>query len=378
MTSMVSKKHPVRNLTDQLKKHNAFTAENIPRIAAFYTKLLVQEPLRLIEKASSHQRIKEHQLERDPIFIVGHWRSGTSFLQYMLGQDPQFGYLNKFQAVFPDLFLKSEGMLKSLVNCIPDTLNLIRDAQNMSINLDLESPSEIEIALTTMISPTSLHWGHIFPQESEQYFDKFLDLENASSQELARWRRDYTHLIKKVSMKSGARQILIKSPGNASRISQLLELYPNAKFVFIHRNPYDVFYSSQKLWNTLLDNLALQSFSQQQMEQEIIRIYRKVMKSYLRQRKTVPDGQLTEVRFNDFVSNPIQELSGIYNDLSIPNFDFAHDRFNSFLSQKTEGKSTSYDYHDEHIDELNKKWRFAFEEWNYRMLNQPQKKAKVI
>lgn len=374
---METQKHPIRNLTSQLKKHGAFSVNNIPRIAAFYAKLAIQEPFRIIEKINHYNDIKDYTLEYDPIFVIGHWRSGTSFLQYLLGQDPQLGYLNKFQAVFPDVFLQSENFLKSMVERIPDTLNLVQDAQNMSINLDLDSPSEIEIALTTMISPTSLHWGHIFPKDAWEYFNKYLFFDTATENEIEKWKRDYAHLISKVAMKSDERQILIKSPGNACRIPQLLDLYPNAKFIFIHRNPYDVFYSSQKLWNTLIDNLALQSFSQQEIESEIIKVYKKLMGMYIEQRSEVPDGQLAEIRFENFVSDPVSELNSVYKELSIPAFEKAKPHFEVFLSQKTEGKSSDYNYDPNVMNELNKEWKFAFEEWNYPIISAQNKASKI-
>lgn len=366
---MNSRRHPVRNLTKQLLKHDAFATENIAKISAFYLKLILQGPFRLYEKVRWNSRIKNHELSKDPIFIIGHWRSGTSFLQYLLGQDQQFGFMNKFQVAFPDIFLSSESSLKPLVNCIPQSINLIRDAQNMSINLELDSPSEIEIALTTMISPTSLHWGHIFPKNAEEYFDKYLFFDTAKSSEIEKWKQDYRYLIKKTSLKNDGRQLLIKSPGNTARSDELLEMYPEARFIFIYRNPYDVFYSSKKLWNTLLDNLALQDIEKQQMEEEIITLYRKLMQRYLEQRNKIPAGQLAEIRFEDFVSQPVTELRNVYNQLELGRFEDAQAHFQDFLDKKTEGKSSSYDYENRIIKEINTNWEFAFDAWNYPLIS---------
>lgn len=364
---MNSRRHPVRNLTAQLKKHHAFSRKNIPKITAFYLKLAIQEPFRVIEELKS-TNIKKHEPEKDPIFIIGHWRSGTSFLQYLMSQDPQFGYMNKFQVVFPDIFLNSERFFKKLVNLVPDSLPLIQDAQNMSIDLDLDSPSEIEIALTTMISPTSLHWGHIFPNNAWDYFDKYLFFDTATETDINQWKRDYKYLIKKTSLKNDDKQLLIKSPGNASRIKKLLDLYPQARFIFIHRNPYDVFYSSKKLWNTLLDNLALQDFSKKQMEQEIIKVYNKLMKRYLEQRTDVPEEQIAEIRFQDFISNPMDQLHAVYQKLELQDFDKAVPHFRTFLESKTEGKSSNYEYENRIVKLINENWKFAFDQWDYSMI----------
>ncbi|HYW34696.1 MAG TPA: sulfotransferase, partial [Balneolaceae bacterium] len=106
------------------------------RITVFYLKLLLQEPFRFWEELRHGKDIDQHEPAYDPIFIIGHWRSGTSFMQYLLGRDPQFAYLNKFETVFPDVFLGSENFLKTLARRIPQTLQLVRDAQNMSIDLE--------------------------------------------------------------------------------------------------------------------------------------------------------------------------------------------------------------------------------------------------
>lgn len=372
---MNSRRHPVRNLTAQLKKHHAFSRKNLPKITAFYLKLFIQEPFRVIEKLKSKD-IREHELEKDPIFIIGHWRSGTSFLQYLMSQDPQFGYMNKFQVVFPDIFLYSERFFKTLVNLVPDSLPLIQDAQNMSIDLDLNSPSEIEIALTTMISLTSIHWGHIFPNDAWDYFDRYLFFDAATEADINQWKRDYKYLIKKTALKNDGKQLLIKSPGNASRINKLLDLYPRARFIFIHRNPYDVFYSSKKLWNTLLDNLALQDFSKQQMEQEIIKVYKKLMGRYLKQRADVPQEQITEIRFQDFVSDPVDELHTVYQKLQLQDFDKAVPHFRTFLENKTEGKSSDYEYENRIVKLINENWDFSFDEWDYSMIKN-SKRANI-
>jgi hypothetical protein len=362
---MQNHRHPIKNLTGLLREHHAFKKENLPRIAVFYLKSILQEPLRILEEVNYADAIHDHSMQKDPIFIIGHWRSGTSFLQYLLGQDQQFGFMNKFQVVFPDIFLYSESFLKPLINKIPRTFNFTRDARNMSINLELDSPSEIEIALTTMISPTSLHWGHIFPQDAWQYFDKFLFFDRAKESEIQLWKDHYHHLIKKTSLNNDGKQVIIKSPGNACRIEKLLELYPDAKFIFIHRNPYDVFYSSKKLWNTLLGNLSLQNFDEQQMEEEIISLYKKLMKRYLQERERVPEAQLAEIRFKDFVDNPVKELTKVYHTLNLEGFEQAEKKFYEFLSTKTEGKSSNYTYEDHTVKRLNEEWDFAFKEWKY-------------
>ena len=53
-------------------------------------------------------------------------------------------------------------------------------------------------------------------------------------------------------------RLLLKSPCHTGRIRHLLQLYPNAQFVFVHRHPIDVFLSSVHSTNTTYGYMFLQ------------------------------------------------------------------------------------------------------------------------
>jgi len=53
------------------------------------------------------------------------------------------------------------------------------------------------------------------------------------------------YFIRKVQLFRGTeKRLLLKSPVHTARIKLLLKLFPDAQFVYIHRNPYDVFRSA--------------------------------------------------------------------------------------------------------------------------------------
>ena len=57
-----------------------------------------------------------------PLFILGHWRSGTTLLHNLLAIDDQFGYPNLYQVFFPHTFLCTEEVRTDLVvPLIPST-----------------------------------------------------------------------------------------------------------------------------------------------------------------------------------------------------------------------------------------------------------------
>lgn len=62
-------------------------------------------PFRMIERILFGKKIEKLQIEYPPIFIIGHWRSGTTYLHNLMTQDPNFGYVSTQQAWSPEAFL---------------------------------------------------------------------------------------------------------------------------------------------------------------------------------------------------------------------------------------------------------------------------------
>lgn len=363
--------NPILFYTKQLfENRSAFYSNANPeiykRIFAWYMKLFVTEPFRWYEIITRDRQIKNHKLDRPPLFILGHWRSGTSFLQTLLSRDPARGFLHKYASVFPESFLSSESVIKPVVRKITDTFETKQNISKISVSWEWETPGELDIAMATLFSPYSLHWGHVFPADKfDHYMEKYAYFNTATEEEEKRWKETCRYLINKASIKNRKKQLIIKSPANTGRIEQLLDLYPNAKFVYIHRNPFDVFYSNLKMWNVILDNLSFQQISRKQIIEHILRTYRKLLSSYLEQRSSIPRENLIELKYETFVEDPIVGLDRVYNTLSLGGFDDALPAFQQFLSNQ-EKKSSSYQYEPEIVSRIEKEWQFSLREWPYR------------
>lgn len=328
-------------------------------------KNMITTPFRLLERTAYHRQVQKHRLTKDPIFVLGHWRSGTSFLQYLVCQDPQFGYLSKFQSVFPELFLESEETIKPLIEKVSNYLETTDHLRDISVNWDWDSPGELDIATTTMMTETTPHWGHVFPQNYRSYFDKYLYLRSTAGEERSEWLRNYDHFIKKLSIKNDGRQIVIKSPGNTARVRYLLEMYPDAKFIYIHRNPVDVFYSNRKLWNVLLDNISLQKMGSDELDEAILKTYERVMTCYFTDRDLIPKGNLAELTFESFVADPLTEMETVYETLALPGFETAKPEIRAFLDSQSSSGSSSYAYDPDIIRTIGERWAFSLDRYPY-------------
>ena len=61
-------------------------------------------PMRLIEKIRYGRTVARTKIAHPPIFIIGHARTGTTHLHYLLTRDPQFATVSMFQSVAPTFF----------------------------------------------------------------------------------------------------------------------------------------------------------------------------------------------------------------------------------------------------------------------------------
>src|SRR3954452_1948969 len=114
------------------------------------------------------------------MFIVGHWRTGTTILHELLVMDTQLGFPTTYQVMAPHHFLLTEKWLPRL---LAHALPARRPMDNMEVGFD--KPQEDEFAVCNMGQGSPyLKWA--FPNTAADH-EKYLDLEGLSERELKRW-----------------------------------------------------------------------------------------------------------------------------------------------------------------------------------------------
>src|SRR5262249_24124968 len=105
---------------------------------------LTNSLFRRVEERIYGARIARTEV-KPPLFILGHWRTGTTHLHYLLGADPRFAYPNTYQVSYPHTFLTTEAVGARLGGIlIPGKRPM--DEVRMSFKL----PNEDEFALCQM------------------------------------------------------------------------------------------------------------------------------------------------------------------------------------------------------------------------------------
>src|SRR5574337_127011 len=160
----------------------------VPRLLAVSLSTLLTSPLRLYESIRYGPTVRRTTIRAAPIFIIGHWRTGTTHLHNLLCRDQQFGYVSTFQAMAPGFCLMGEKRIKPLLARLIQKDHPTREIDNMPLSLD--APQEESFALANMSPYASLHI-YSLPRQAPAIFDKYALLNNLTAAERAEWTRAY-------------------------------------------------------------------------------------------------------------------------------------------------------------------------------------------
>jgi len=342
-------------------------AQNRFRIAGRYLPRLlyaglistILAPFRLLDTARYGRTVGNTEITRQPLFIIGHWRSGTTYLHNLFSIDEQFGYCSTFHSLVPGAFLGNQRLKSIVAASIPET----RPMDEVPMGADL--PQEEEYALGSL-TPYAYYNGWIFPRNM-RYYNRTVCLEDAPSRMREKWRQTYRWFLKKLTCHWDGRRLVLKNPANTARLPLLLDMFPGARFVHIRRNPYDVYASMMKFMTTVLPRYTVQRPPlQEQMSDAILDVYEKLYRNYFTNRSKIPDGQLVEVGYEDFVQEPLQHLERIYTSLSLDGYDTCRERFAAYITSQSHITAHHYPLGDRLKEHVARRWEFAFDRLGYQ------------
>jgi omega-hydroxy-beta-dihydromenaquinone-9 sulfotransferase len=344
----------------RLLKENGlqFPARSWLKLAATGLISLATTPLRRVEDAVYCRRLAKQDVQ-NPLFIIGHWRSGTTHLHNLMSIDERFAYANFSQMMIPHTFLVGERVLSTLSALFlpPERMGV----DNVAMNPHVPWEEEFALCQMTGMSPY-LTW--VFPRRADHY-DRYVTFRDAPAAEIERWKAAFVKLLKKLAWKYN-RPLILKSPPHTGRIKMILEMFPDARFVHIHRDPYVVYLSTMRLHQKCIENYALQTCNQAMLHGRVIRQYREMLDAFFEERHLIPPGQFCEVSFAELEADPLGLVRRIYDDLALPNFDDVETALTRYVDSLAGYEKNSHvPLNDDVRKEIAREWRRSFEEWKY-------------
>jgi omega-hydroxy-beta-dihydromenaquinone-9 sulfotransferase len=229
--------------------------------------------------------------------------------------------------------------------------------------MGVREPQEDELALSALAGFSFL-FSEAWPRNAASY-DRFLTLRGASGEELERWKTVLTWFLRKLTLHYG-RPLFLKSPARTSRIRLLLELFPDARFVHIHRHPYAVLQSAKHTVMKVTPWWTLQRPDHHDLDGRIIRQYRELCEAYFEEKSLIPQNRFHEIRFENLERDPLRQLREVYESLGLPPFDHVEPAFRRYLDKIVDYKKNSFAaIPPDFKGQIARECRRSFEEWGY-------------
>jgi hypothetical protein len=301
------------------------------------------------------------EITRPPIYILGHWRSGTTLLHNLMCCHKNIAYPTTYQTVFPNNLFFFKGVMRAIMQYyLPDK----RLVDHIKMHVDF--PQEEDFALGNEEGFSFYYW-FFFPNEYQKITDEFLSLSSEDAKKMKKYKLGYKRFIKRCLLNVGGDQYIAKNPPNMARIPFILDLFPGSRFVYIERNPYEVLMSTFRFHKGFLKTLQLQDMDDETLWKFIIQTYGVMYHRYQESKHLIPQKNLVEIKYEELVADP----GKIYNSLRLGIFsDLKTDvsKLKSLIEANQAHSANTYHFEKEYIARVNAKLASVIERQGYQVL----------
>lgn len=293
-----------------------------------------------------------------PLFILGHWRTGTTLLHELLIKDPRHTFATNYECFCPHHFMKTEEFATRFLRWL---LPPKRPMDDMPVGW--EHPQEDEFALCNLGLP-SPYLQIAFPNHVGRW-DDYYELRNVPAAERERWQRGFRRFLQSVIAWRPGRMIL-KSPPHTFRVPLLLEMFPDARFVHIVRDPYVVYPSTVNLWTKLYRSQGLQAPNFDTLSEQVFATFTRMYDALERDRAQIPAGQFHELRYEELVRDPLTALREVYERLDLGDFSVTEPKVREHLAGTASYQPNRYRELAPGLrDEITRRWGSVIRHYGY-------------
>ena len=322
-----------------------------------------------VQKLLFRSRLKSDELQGPPVFILGHWRSGTTLLHELMVLDDRYSSPSTYQCFAPHHFLVTQWFFRRFASWL---LPGKRPMDNMDAGWD--RPQEDEFALMNLGMP-SPYRRIAFPNQGGVDLD-YLDFEGVSEADRAVWAKTLRQFMVGVGISTG-RPLIMKSPTHTGRLSELAREFPDAKFIHITRDPRALFPSTCRLWQGLDAIQALQVpnhdleanhplHASHDLQNYVVECLRRMYGAFHQDCEQIPANRLIHIKYEELIADPVATLTRVYQDLHLSDFETVKPTIQEWVRTKhRQYKPNQHDLHPDQEALIRQEWRDYFQRYQY-------------
>lgn len=291
------------------------------------------------------------------VVILGFWRSGTTLLHDLLCTDDRFGYPTTYACLNPHHFVLTQARaLKRAGN------QLQRPQDRMVVGL--QTPQEDEFALLCL-GARSPYEGLLAPRNFAEAL-ALADPKDLSPEDARRWRRTFEEFFRGVSLASGGRPLVLKSPTHSYRVATLREILPDPRFVLIVRNPYEVFESMVRTYRALTDKYGLgQSLPDDDVRYVLLSERQRFEAKLLSGITGLPEHRFATVKYEQLIRDPLSVIGQLYEQLDLPGFEQMRPKLAAEIAKRSDYVQAAVRPSEIWRSRITEQWADIFERYGY-------------
>ena len=335
----------------------------VPQVMLITLVAVLNTCLRGIELVRFGSAVRAVELHDDPVFIIGHWRTGTTMLHELLALDPRHRCPTTYESLSPNHILLSEPLVRRFAGrLLPRT----RPFDNMRMSFD--RPQEDEAALSLRGQPSPF-LTVAFPRHAVQD-PAYITLEGLTPKQLSAWKARLTWYLRLLLYKRPGRLVL-KSPQHTYRVPVLQEMFPRAKFIHIVRDPFVVFPSTVHFWRTMYERYGLQDDDLKTVEERVLVGLEQMHARLEATRQQIDADRFFELKYEDLIARPIEQMELLYKLLDLGDFAVCRPAMEKYAQRSQRYRTNQYELDEATRATIRNRWSAYIEKYGYANTSTP-------
>jgi hypothetical protein len=292
----------------------------------------------LVERALRDAREIENTELPAPIFLIGWMRTGTTFVHRLLAQDPDTRTMPYWESMFPVPPKTGRDMRADELTRVLGQLRAISPTYEAIHPMGAHEPEECVALFTNVFRTLQYNVQYRVPSYVEWLQSE--DARIAYGQYRQQLQLVHHH-------RPHGQRFVLKDPTHSVFLDTILELFPDARFVFTHRDPA----------TTISSMCSLYAYTRALFSDDVdpMKLGPELMESYLpgslehavQRVDALPPGRVAHVRAPDVFADPLKAMEGVYRDLGIELTDPARRSMRAMLDTERRKPKNVHDHSPE-------------------------------
>jgi hypothetical protein len=305
-----------RGVAGNLERLVAALHETFPLSEAGETRVRAMLMMDATNRLESLKWLREHPDIGDeaieaPVFLMGLPRSGTTYFQYLFDRDDRFRLIRTWEATMPS---PPPGYDPASVE---RRRAAWREMQKQRVHFDgfealhlydEDGSDECHAFLQQSWGAAGLNNLYRVPQ----YFDWLL-----GGLDLVQTYRVHKRQLQCLQWRSERKPWALKYPNHVLAMNEILEVYPDARFVMTHRDPAQVVGSIAKMTWNLRSMCAAEPVDMHEVGRDMIHFIERHIERILDFDAGPSGDRVIHVDYYALIADPVNEMRAIHTGLGI-------------------------------------------------------------